>query len=69
MQAINITAFTKDSAQINAIKSMLKAFKIKYEIGTYNPDFVEKIKKSKQEAKEGKVTRVKKEDLQNFLGI
>lgn len=35
----------------------------------YHPDFVAKIEKSKQEVNESKVTRVEKEDLQNFLGL
>ena len=32
MQTINITADTEDAAQIDAIKSVLKALKIKFEI-------------------------------------
>lgn len=35
----------------------------------YNTEFVKKIEKSKKELKEGKSTRVKKEDLQSFLGL
>jgi hypothetical protein len=74
MEAINITAFTNDNAQINALKAMLEAFKIKFEISKikeeiYNPEFVAKIIKSKQQFKDGKYTRVKKEDLQSFLGL
>lgn len=33
----------------------------------YNPDFTKKVLKSRQEAKEGKVTRVKIEELKEFL--
>jgi hypothetical protein len=72
MQTINITAHTEDASQIEAIKAVMKALKIKFEITkeqAYNPEFVEKIEKSKKEFKEGKTTRVKKEDLQNFLGL
>ena len=49
----------------------MKALKIKFEIAEkpYNSEFVAKIQKSEQEIKEGKKTRVKKEDLQNFLGL
>ncbi|MFV8324886.1 DUF2683 family protein [Flavobacterium sp. ZS1P14] len=39
--------------------------KIKFEISkekSYNPEFVKKIEKNKKELKEGKSTRVKKED-------
>ncbi|MGC4129199.1 MAG: hypothetical protein QM564_06470 [Bergeyella sp.] len=35
----------------------------------YNPEFVEKIEKSMQEVREGKVTRVKRENLKEFLGL
>jgi hypothetical protein len=35
----------------------------------YDPDFVEKILESREQAKNGKVTRVKKEDLNEFLGV
>ena len=68
---INYTAFTQDVSQIDAIKAFMKALKIKFEIvdKPYNPEFVAKIEKSKQEFKEGKFTRVKKEDLQSFLGL
>lgn len=37
--------------------------------GEYDPEFVAKIKESQQQAVEGKVTRVKKEDLKAFLGL
>ena len=73
MQTINTTAYTEDDSQIEAIKAAMKALKIKFEISTektnYDPEFVEKIVKSKKEIAEGKVTRVKKDDLQNFLGL
>ena len=36
---------------------------------TYNPEFVAKIHESRQQMKEGKVTRVKKENLSQFLGV
>jgi DNA-binding protein H-NS len=32
MTAINITAYTEDASQIEAIKAVIKAFKIKYSI-------------------------------------
>ncbi len=72
MQTINIIAHTEDASQIEAVKAFMKALKIKFEISKekpYNPEFIEKIEKSKQEFKEGKSTRVKKEDLQSFLGL
>jgi len=77
MEAINITAYPSDAAQIKAIKAVMKALKIKFEINKekvsgespYNPEFVAKIKKSQQDYKEEKYTTVKMSDLDTFLGI
>ena len=66
MQTINITAYTDDAAQIEAIKSVLKALKIKFEISKekpYNPEFVAKINQSRQNYKDGKGTVVSPEEL------
>lgn len=61
MKAINITAYTEDASQIEAIKAVIKAFKIKYKItktqeetDVYDPEFVAMIKKGKQDIREGK---------------
>ena len=61
----------ENKAQLSALKAMAKALNISFETkeNSYAPDFISKIEKSKEEIKEGKVTRVKKEDLQNFLGL
>lgn len=67
-----ITVHPEDASQIEAVKAIMKALKIKFEISKekpYNPEFVEKIKRSEEDFKNGKFTRVKKEDLQNFLGL
>ncbi len=72
MQAINFTAYTEDASQIEAVKAFMKALKIKFEISKdkpYNAEFVEKIKKSEKEIKEGKTILVKKEDFKEFLGL
>jgi flagellar motor component MotA len=72
MEAINITAYPSDTSQVEAIKAVMKAFKIKFEIKKekpYNPEFVAKILESREQAKKGQVTRVKKEDLNEFLGL
>ena len=58
--------------QINALQAFMQALKIKFEISredAYNPDFVNKVLESRQQARDGKVTRVKKENLKEFLGI
>lgn len=65
-------AHPKTTEQFEALKAFMKALKIKFEIAkeeTYDPDFVLKIKESLQQAKERKVTRVKKDDLKEFLGV
>jgi hypothetical protein len=72
MQTINFTAYTKDASQIEAVKAFMKALKIKFEVSKdlpYNPEFVAKIEKSKQQALDGKVIRVEKENLKEFLGL
>jgi plasmid stabilization system protein ParE len=66
MQAINITAYTNDTSQIDAIKAVLKALKIKFEVATekpYNPEFVAKIQQSREQYKKGKYAVIKTEDL------
>ena len=63
---------TETTEQGNALKAFAKALKIKFEVAKespYAPEFVEKIKDSRQQAEEGKVTRVKKENLKEFLGL
>lgn len=72
MEAINITAYTSDASQIEAIKAVLKAFKIQFEVTKempYNPDFVAKVRKSEQEFEEGNFISLKQEDIKQFLGL
>lgn len=57
--------------KIQLIKEFLNSIKVKFETKTtskveespYNPEFVAKIERSRQQLKEGKVTRIKIEDL------
>ena len=62
-----------NAEQVTALKAFIKALKIKFEVASgtesYNPEMIAKIEKSRQEYKEGKFTRVKKEDLNKFLGL
>ncbi len=37
MQVINITAYTEDASQIEAVKAFMKALKIKFEIANIKP--------------------------------
>lgn len=76
MTAINITAYTEDDSQIEAIISMFKAFKIKYEISEisevsesetpYKKEFVKMIKQGEKEIKEGKGIKISIDDLENL---
>jgi hypothetical protein len=57
MEAINITAYPSDTSQIEAIKAFMRTLKIEFEVAKekpYNPEFVAKIQKSRQDYKEGK---------------
>lgn len=67
-----LIAHPQTSEQVSALKAFMEALKIKYEISSqesYNQDFVAKILESQQQAREGKVTRLNKEDLKNFLTL
>ena len=69
MRTINITAYTEDASQIEAIKAVMKALKIKFEISKgkeYNPEFVEKIERSRQDLLDGKGTVVTLEELNDL---
>ena len=69
MQTINITAYTEDTSQIEAIKAVMKALKIKYKISKekpYNPEFVAKIERGRQDFKDGKGTVVSLGELDNL---
>ena len=73
MTAISITAYTEDTSQIEAIKAVIKAFRIKYSISKpvemdkpYNADFVAKIKKGQKDLKEGKGISMTLEELENL---
>jgi hypothetical protein len=64
----------ENSDQVEALKTFLKALKIKFKVTTnevkkYNPDFVNKILESKSQVLEGKITRIKKESLKDILGL
>lgn len=62
MHTINITAHFEDASQIKAIKAVLKAFKIKFNISkattTYDPEFVAKIEESMKQALEGNTVKM-----------
>ena len=73
MKAINITAYTEDPSQIEAIKAVIKAFKIKYKISTvqemgspYNPEFVAMIKQGEKDIKCGKGIKMTLDELESL---
>lgn len=52
--------------KFEALKAFMKALKIKFEITkekTYNPEFVAKIEKSREQFKKGEYTVIKTENL------
>ena len=66
MNAINFKVYPEDKAQIKAIKSVFKAFKIKFEVNeekVYNPEFVERVLLAKEEIKRGKGVKIATKDL------
>lgn len=70
MKAINITAYTDDASQIEAIKAFMTALKIKFELSKekspYNSEFVEKIKQGDEDMKNGKGRTVTLEELDSL---
>ncbi len=66
MNAINFKVYPDGRAQLKAIKSVFKAFKIKFEVEeekTYNPKFVERVLSAKEEIKQGKGVKIDTKDL------
>ena len=67
-----LIAHPKTTEEVDAIKAVLHGMKIEFEVSNeenYNPDFVAKILESKELAKNGKITRVEKENLKEFLSV
>jgi len=67
-----LIAHPSNDNELQVVKAFFKALKIKFEVTEeqpYNPEFVTKIENSRKEIEEGNFTRVKKEDLKQFLGI
>lgn len=67
-----LIAQPESKEQVQALKAFMKALKIKFTVSsdeTYDSEFVEKLLESRKEAQEGKVMRVKKEDLKEFLDL
>jgi len=66
MNATTFRVYPHDREQIEAIKTLFKAFKIKFEVEeekTYNPEFVERVLLAKEELKQGKGIKIATKDL------
>ncbi len=67
-------AHPQNSDQVLALKAIMTALKIKFEVanideGPYDKEFVSKINESIQDYKNGKYTTVEKDELESFLGL
>lgn len=72
MKTRNIIVHPANEKEMNITKAFFKALKIKFEVSKevfYNPEFIAKIQESRQQAKDGEVTRVEKKDLPQFFGL
>ncbi|MCU0328303.1 MAG: hypothetical protein MUE53_04865 [Chitinophagales bacterium] len=68
METIHITASSVDAAQLEVLKAVMKALKIKFSLkkekeSTYNQEFVAKIQKSRKQAAEGKTVKIALDDI------
>jgi len=71
METINITANSVDASQIEAIKAIFKAMKIKFKLkkeseSPYDPKFVEKIEKGQADIKNGKGVLITLDELEEL---
>ncbi len=65
-----IIAHPKTADQVSALKAFMQALKIRFDVSeeeNYNPEFVEKVLESRKQAREGKVTRVERENLKQLI--
>ena len=65
-------AHPKTSEQRSALRAFMNALNIKFEISNkenYDPEFIKKIGKSKEEYLNGDFVSVQQNELKNFLGI
>lgn len=72
MESLKIKAYTNDPFKIDALKAFMNALQIKFEVSPvekeieYDPKFVEKIKKSKKDLKEGKGIKLTIDELNDL---
>lgn len=67
----SIIIHTKNKKQIKVFESLAMAlgigFEKKKDKSPYNPDFVKKIRKSEKDFEEGRVTIIKKGEVEQFI--
>jgi hypothetical protein len=61
METVMVHPTTKE--QSDALTAFLKELKVEFEVSTYNPEFVSKIKASKKQAKEGKTVSITLDEI------
>jgi len=61
MQTLIVHIATKE--ELNIVKGIMKALKLKYEESNYNTEFVEKIQKGKADIKAGKTTKISLDEI------
>jgi len=71
METINITANSVDASQIEAIKAIFKAMKIKFKLTkesdtSYDPKFVDKIVEGQTDIKNGKGVVITLDELEEL---
>lgn len=66
MKTQNIIAHPSNEQEMNVIKAFFEALKIKFEVANdspYDPEFVDKIEKSRKQAAKGKTVKIDLDDI------
>jgi hypothetical protein len=66
MKIQNIIVHPSNEQEISVITAFFKALKIKFELAKdspYDPEFVDKIEKSRKQAAEGKTVKIDLDDI------
>lgn len=58
-----ILVYPESPDKLEALKAFLKALKIDFEKSPYNPDFVAKIKRSDEDIKTGRTSKMNLDDI------
>ncbi len=58
-----LIAHPETAEELKALKAFMKALKIRFEESTYDPDFIAKIQKSRQQIREEKTVQIALDDI------